>query len=145
MAWELVCLMRVTNILEPLGVGIPEALSHFLSVCLQGFQIPGESNRFWSIPSNDYITLGYGHSWMGPPQNKSTCLPTFMYYINMKPQLPEYHLIHSTSLSLSSWELLIVSSRHQSSICIDSLRNILSYIIHANIASCSCGLRSYCT
>jgi hypothetical protein len=100
----------------------PESLPKCLSLC-QGFRfIPRESNQFFHMTR---LLL--------------------MYYINMKLWLPEYHLIHSTSLSLSSRALLIICKHINSSIRIDLLCDTLISIICAKIALHSRGLSSYWT
>ena len=71
--------------LEPLSLGIPEALSHFPSVGTSA----GVSDSFLESPTDSRVFLCMTRLFL-------------MYYINMKLWLPEYHLIHSTSLLLSS-------------------------------------------
>jgi hypothetical protein len=70
----LACLMWATNMLEPLGLGIPEALCHLPSVWASaGFQI--HSQRVQPILKPSFVWLVY----------------YLMYYINTKLWLPKYH------------------------------------------------------
>ena len=90
MAQGLVCLTQATNTLEPLSLGIPKALSHLPSVRASA----EVSDSFQESPTDSQAFL------------HMTSLP-LMYYINMKLQLLKYHLIHSTSLLLSSRDFLL--------------------------------------
>ena len=109
-----------------LGLGIPEALSHFPSVWASA----RVSDSFPENPTNSWAFFHMTRLLL-------------MYYIHMKLWLPEYHLIHSTSLSLSSRELLIICKHINSSIRIDLLCNTLISIICAKIALHARGLSSY--
>ena len=71
MAQESLGLVRATNTLEPLGFGIPEALSHYPSV----WAPTGVSGLFPDSPADSQVFFHMTRLF-------------FMYYINTKPQLP---------------------------------------------------------
>ena len=70
------CLVRATNTLEPLSLGIPEALSHSPSVCASA-EISGS---FLESPTD---SLAFLHM---------TSLVPHVLYKSKAPASPEYHL-----------------------------------------------------
>ena len=126
-ACESLCLAQATNTLEPLDFGIPEVLSHFLSVWASA----GDFGLIPESPTDSRVFL---------------CMTglLFMYYINMKLQLPINNLIHSTSLLLSSTSYHLTKNINLS-IQINSLCNNLISIFCTKIALHCHRLSSYQT